>query len=196
MATKTFKTITELDAGLPDNTQGLIVAENIRNLLVSVVDGRGHLEATTNVTLPITDGVWTAVNPLLVGAVKSTTYWEIDGNNYFYPNQSNAVNTVVPAGHKRDGMFLGVLELEKTGGGADNYSVQYTLNGVGIGSPESVEFAEAGINTLTLIHPQLVDISLPTDLYGMQIQGVGTSDDLDLGYFSMQITDSILLDQP
>ena len=193
---QTFRSLTELEASFPDNTTGIISAESIRDLVISIVEGKGLLEATTNITLPITDGAWTLINPLLQGVVSTSTFWGIDGNNFLFPNQSNAANTIVPAGHKRLAQFLSILELEKTGGGADNYAVQFTLNGVGIGEPESVEFPEAGIQTVTLLHPSIVDISIPTDLYGVQIEGVGTAEDLTLGYFSMTVSDSILVSQP
>ncbi len=193
---QTFKTVTELGAGFPDNTTGLISAENVRDFLVSIVDGKGLLEVTDNVVLPVTSGVWTSINPLLTNAVHSETYWAFDGNNFVFANHSNVADTTVPPGHKRLAQLMSILELTKSSGGADNYSIQFTLNGLGIGQAESVEFSESGTNTVTLLHPSFVDISLPSDLYGIQIRGDGTSDDLTLGYFTMQITDSILINQP
>ena len=60
---------------------------------------------------------------------------------------------------------------------------------------ESVEFAAAGSNTVTLVDWSLATLDV-ADTYGVQIQGVGTTDNLDLRYFSLQISDSILLSEP
>jgi len=193
---QTLRYGTELIAALPDNVTGIISAETMRDWLVSTIEGKGLLEATDNVTIPIVADTWVAVNPLLINAVHTETYWAVDGNNFMFPNHSAALSTTVPAGYTKFGQLMSILELTKGGGGADEYEVQFTLNGVGIGEPESVEFAEAGTDTTTLLHPLLIDVSIPTDLYGVQIMGVGTGDDLTLGYFTQQVADSILLEAP
>jgi len=193
---QSFKNVTELLAGFPDNVTGLISAENVRDFLVSIVEGKGLLEATDNVTLPIVADTWISINPLLLNAAHTETFWAFDGNNYAFSNHSNFASTTVPPGHQRFGQFMSILELTKSAGGSDEYSVQFTKNGAGIGEPESVEFNEAGTDTTTVLHPLLVDISLSTDLYGVQIMGIGTGVDLELGYFTMQVSDSILLAAP
>jgi len=193
---QSFKDVTELLAGFPDNTSGLISAANIRDFVVSIVEGKGLLEATDNVTINIVADTWVSINPLLLNAAHTETFWAFDGNNYAFSNHSNFASTTVPSGHQRFGQFMSILELTKSAGGSDEYSVQFTKNGVGIGEPESVEFNEAGTDTTTVLHPLLVDISLPADLYGVQIMGIGTGVDLELGYFTMQVSDSILLAAP
>ena len=193
---QTLRYGTELIAALPDNVTGIISAETMRDWLVSTIEGKGLLEATDNVTIPIVADTWVAVNPLLINAVHTETYWGVDGNNFMFPNHSASLSTTVPAGYTKFGQLMSILELTKGGGGADEYEVQFTLNGVGIGEPESVEFAEAGTDTTTLLHPLLIDVSVPSDLYGVQIMGVGTGDDLTLGYFTQQVADSILLEAP
>ncbi len=193
---QTLRYGTELIAALPDNVTGIISAETMRDWLVSTIEGKGLLEATDNVTIPIVADTWVAVNPLLINAVHTETYWAVDGNNFMFPNHSAALTTTVPAGYTKFGQLMSILELTKGGGGADEYEVQFTLNGVGIGEPESVEFAEAGTDTTTLLHPLLIDVSVPSDTYGVQIMGVGTGDDLELGYFTQQVADSILLEAP
>jgi len=193
---QTLRYGTELIAALPDNVTGIISAETMRDWLVSTIEGKGLLEATDNVTIPIVAGTWVAVNPLLINAVHTETYWGVDGNNFMFPNHSASLSTTVPAGYTKFGQLMSILELTKAGGGADEYEVQFTLNGVGIGEPESVEFPEAGTDTTTLLHPLLIDVSVPSDTYGVQIMGVGTGDDLELGYFTQQVADSILLEAP
>jgi len=192
---QTLLYLDEVLAGFPDNISQLILPVNIRDQIVSTMRGVGFLEETTNVTVPITDGVWTAINPLLPAPVHTETLWTFDGNNAAVSNYAALTDTVVPAGYSKLGAFVSVLELTKSGGGSDNYQVSYTKNGVTFGEPESVEFPEAGVETLTLLHSFIADVSVP-DAYGVQIQGVGTSADLELGFFSMQVSDSILLTAP
>ena len=193
---QTLRYYDELIAGLPDNSAGLIAAVNIRDMLVSTIGGRGLIENTDNFTIPITSAVWTSINPLLPVPAHTETFWNFDGNNLAFSNYTASVDTIVPAGYTKFVQFMAVVELTKNSGGADVYEVQFSKNAVGIGEPESVEFTEAGVNTVTLLHPLLADVSVPTDVYGVQIQGVGTSDDLECGYFSMQISDSLLLQAP
>jgi len=193
---QTLRYVNELIASAPDNTSGIISAVALRDFMISYVDGKGLLEATTNVTITIVADTWVSINPVLVGAVHTETFWSVDGNNYMFPNYSAAVDTTVPAGYSKFGQMMSILELTKPGGGADSYQIQFTKNGVGIGEPESVDFPEAGTDTTTLLHPIIFDVSIPTDLYGVQIMGIGTGDDLTLGYFTMQVSDSILLEAP
>jgi len=193
---QTLRYVNELLASAPDNTSGLISAEALRDFMVSIVEGKGLLEATTNVTIPIVADTWVSINPLLVGVVHTETYWSVDGNNYMFPNHSGSVVTNVPAGYSKFGQMMSILELTKPSGGSDSYEVQFTLNGTGVGEPESIDFSAAGTDTTTVLHPLLIDVSVPTDLYGIQIRGVGTGADLTLGYFTMQVSDSILLEAP
>jgi len=193
---QTLRYVSQILSSLADNTQGLISAVAMRDWLASTIDGKGLLEATDNVNIPIVADTWVSINPLLVNAAHTETFWNVDGNNYLFPNYAAAGGTTVPAGYTKFGQFMSILELTKGGGGADAYQIQFTRNGVGIGEPESVDFPEAGTDTTTLLHPALVDVSVPTDLYGVQIMGIGTTDDLTLGYFTMQISDSILLEDP
>ena len=193
---QTLRYVNELLASAPDNSTGLISAEALRDFMISIVEGKGLLEATTNVTISIVADTWVSINPILVGAVHTETYWSVDGNNYMFPNHSASVGTIVPAGYSKFGQMMSILELTKPSGGSDSYEVQFTLNGTGIGEPESIDFPEAGTDTTTVLHPLLIDVSVPTDLYGIQIRGVGTGDDLTLGYFTMQVSDSILLEAP
>lgn len=192
---QTLKYLDQLLAGYPDNTAGLISAENIRDHLVSTIGGRGLIENTANFTIPITSGVWTSINQLLPSPIHSEVLWTFDGNNLLHSNYGIG-DTVVPVGYVKLGQFLSIIELTKPGGGSDNYALQFTKNNVGVGQPESVEFGAAGTQTITLLHPALVDLSVPSDTFGVQIQGTGTSADLECGYFTLQISDSLLLAAP
>ena len=88
-----------------------------------------------------------------------------------------------------------VLDLTKVSGGSDDYLFQITKDGVGIGLAEQVNFPAAGGQTVTLVDSSLTDLSV-VSTYGVQVQGVGTGDDLTLNYMSQSMQDSILLQQP
>ena len=146
MALQTLRYADQLLAGFPDNVTGLISAENVRDFLVSILPGRGLLEETDNIALAIVADTWLSINPLLTNPDHTEMYWNFDGNNFAYPNHSGHGMTV-PAGYSKSAQLLSILELSKSAGGSDDYEVQFTKNGVGIGQPESVEFPAAGVNT-------------------------------------------------
>jgi hypothetical protein len=184
-------------AGIPDNSQQLIVPENIRDFMVSQAQGKGFLEHTDNIALIITDGVWLQINPVLTNPSTAQILWSFDGNNLAFPSYSiDLTDTTVPPGYTKLASVVAVLELTKALGGADNYEVSFTKNGATFGQPESVEFSAAGTQTVTILHAFLTDVSITTDTFGVQIQGVGTSDNLTLGYFTQQMSDSMLLATP
>ena len=59
-------------AANPDNTQGLITPLDQRNNIAVGMKGYGELADVTPVTIPITDGVFIAINPLLTAPVAVT----------------------------------------------------------------------------------------------------------------------------
>ena len=193
---QTLLYLDEALAAIPDNVSQLIQPVNIRDFIVSQAQGKGFLENTDNVALPIVDGVWLQINPLLVTPTTANILWAFDGNNLAFAQYDQLTDTIVPQPYFKLGSVVSVLELTKSQGGSDNYLVSFTLNGATFGQPESVEFAAAGTQTLTLLHSFQADISIETDVYGVQIQGVGTNDDLVLGYFTMQVRDSVLIQDP
>jgi len=193
---QTLRYVNGLLANFPDNSSGLIKAEHVRDFVSSFVNGRGFIIDETAVTLPVEQLTWVSINPLLLSPEHTEqTLWTFDGNNYGVSNYSAMTDTVVPSPYNKLVSVVAVLDLTKNAGGADAYQLQFTKNGVGIGLAESVEFPAAGSATVTLVDWSLADISL-LDTYGVQIQGVDTTDDLVLNYFSMSIEDSILLEAP
>ena len=194
---QTLLYLDQVIAGFPDNASKLIEPVNVRDFAVSILVGVGFLEETENTAVPISDGVWTLINPLLPSPIVSEqTLWQFDANHLIHSQYSILVNTVVPSGYTKLCSLVAVLELSKSAAGADNYQVSYTKNGATFGEGESIEYDAAGTQTLTLLHSFQADISIETDVYGVQIQGVGTNDDLVLGYFTMQVRDSVLIQDP
>ena len=193
---QTLRYVNGLIANFPDNTSGLIKAEHIRDFCVSFVNGRGFLVDETNVTIPIQDGTWTQINPLLISPESTVnTLWVFDGNNFGVSNYNAFSDTIVPAGYTKLMSIIVVLDLDKAAGGADNYDVQVTKNNVGIGLAETIEYDASGSQTVTVLASIGADVSL-SDTYGVQIRGVGTDDDLTLRYLSYSLSDSILLAEP
>ena len=124
---QTLRYVNGLIANFPDNTSGLIKAEHIRDFCVSFVNGRGFLVDETNVTLPIQDGTWTQINPLLISPESTVnTLWVFDGNNFGVSNYGALADTIVPAGYTKLMSITVVLDLDKAAGGSDNYEVQVT----------------------------------------------------------------------
>lgn len=192
---ETLRYVTELLDSFPDNTQGLITATTQRDHVISTVVGSAFLEDTTGVNVPISDGVPTIVNPLLVAPTSTTGLWAFDGNNFAITNYQLVADLVIPAGYTKLASFVIVMSLTKSAGGADNYDVQFVKNGVPQGLVEAVQFTAAGTQVVTSILSDLADIS-GSDTWGIQIEGDGTTDDLTLNNFEMRVTDNVLLVGP
>jgi hypothetical protein len=192
---QTLRYLDELLANYPDNTAGLITPENVRDQLVSTVAGVGFLADTTEVTVPITDGVPTLINPLLTAPVTLPELWLFDGNNLGVSNYTALTGTVLPAGYTKILSIVAVTVLEKTAGGTDVYDLQFTRTGVPIGVAETVAYTAAGVQTITVVVRALADVSAP-DTYGLTVAGLGTNDDLQLHSFEMNLTDAIMLTDP
>lgn len=192
---QTLRYLDELLLNYPDNTAGLITPENIRDQVVSTVAGVGFLADTTQVLVPITDGVPTSINPLLLAPVTAEELWVFDGNNLGVSNYTALASTIVPAGYTKLLSIVAVAVLEKTAGGTDVYDLQFTRSGVPIGVAETVAWTAAGVETITVVIRTLADISA-AETYGLGVTGVGTSDDLQCHSFEMNLTDFILLTDP
>ena len=192
---QTLRYLDELLANYPDNTAGLITPENVRDQLVSTVAGVGFLADTTEITVPIVDGVPTLINPLLTAPITEPELWTFDGNNLAVSNYTALTDTVVPAGYTKVLSIVAVAVLEKTAGGADIYDLQFARNGSPIGVAETVSYTAAGSQTITVVNRSLVDVST-ADTYGLTVVGLGTNDDLQCHSFEMNLTDAILLTDP
>ena len=188
--------IDELLANLPDNTAGLIEPVDARNGIVSNIRGVGFIDSPTTITLPILNGAGTIINPLLLDAeATQQTLWAFDGNNLAISNYGALTEVTVPAGYTKLLQAVCVLSLEKLGGGADAYQFQFVRNGIGVGLAEDVPFSAAGAQVVTTLYTTLYDVST-LDTIGVQVIGVGTTTSLELHNFEMNVSDSILLQDP
>ena len=192
---QTLRYLDELLTNYPDNTAGLITPENVRDQLVSTVAGVGFIADTTQVSVPIIDGVPTALNPLLVAPITEPELWRFDANNLAVSNYSALTDTAVPAGYTKILSIVAVVVLQKVAGGSDVYDMQFTRSGAPIGVAETIVYAAAGTETITIVNRGLADIST-ADTYGLTVTGIGTNDNLELHSFEMNLTDAILLTDP
>ncbi len=194
--TQTLRYLDELIAASPDNTSGLILPVHRRDQIVSKAPGRGYVIDETEFTMPVTSGVFVAVNPLLPTPDVTVSLWAVDGNNFLLPNYSSLPATTVPAGYSKLATFEGSLSLTKSGGGTDNYTLTVTQNGSPVGLPEEVSFVGAGTQNVHIRHVVVTDISVETDTHGLSIRGDGTGTDLQVEYFTFTVEDAILLSAP
>ncbi len=189
---QTLRYRSELVAGAPDNTSGLIDAVQLRDMIVSMASGNGAVETTSDVTIPIAVGVPVAVNPLLVGVSVYGSLWGVDANSFLFSQYVTVLpDTTVPAGYIKFCRFQATLALTKQGGGTDNYLIQFTKNGVLVGVAHDVVFSGTDTDTVTITYFVNQEIRV-SDTFGVSITGVGTGDDLVLESFSMDVTDELL----
>ncbi len=189
---QTLRYRSELVAGAPDNTSGLIDAIQLRDMVVSMASGNGAVETTADVTIPIVSGTPVAVNPLLTGVSVFGSLWGADGNSFLFPNYSAVLtDTTIPAGYTKFCRFQAMLALTKQGGGTDTYSIQFTRNGVLVGDAHDVLFSGTDTDTITVPYFTNQDVGV-ADTFGVSVTGVGTGDDLVLESFSMDVADELL----
>ena len=186
----------EIQSAFGDNTQGLISPSDSRDAFDSMLSGHGFLSTNTETTIPILDGTWTQINPLLVDVTTAPEQlWSIDGNNLFVPVYSTQPQMTVPEGYQKLCSFVSVISLRKDLSGSDDYLAQWVEDGVGVGLAESISFSAAGEQVETMLYSSSVLIG-EAHTFGMQIMGVGTTDELHITYMSQQVTDSILISAP
>lgn len=191
--TTTLRYIDELLAAAPDNTTGLILAETLRDFIASFAPGAGGVVSTSPIIVPIVDGVWVDVSVRLVAAETYPGLWVVDGNNYLSADYSPLAS--VPAGYSKVAELMAIIGCDKTASGSDDYLFAFTKNGAAIPEFEPVTLT-ATPQIVTLINPVEADVSEPTDTYGVSVQGNGTSDNINITYFGMQVVDRVRLTAP
>ena len=175
-------------AQVPTNTQGLINAVAIQDIVVSQRSGGANLQDTTEFTIPIVDGVPVAINPLLPAPNKADGLWGIDSNNRMFPNYAaKMLGLVIPPGYTKFSQIFFTLAVNKAGSGEDDYVFQLDDNGVPVGG--TLSFA---LGTEPELISLLVNTSAALDsgvLFGLTVFGDGTGDDLVVTEFEMFIID-------
>jgi len=192
---QTLRYLDALLASAPDNVTGLITAEALLDRDVSNAQGAGFLADTTPVDLSINPDIPLSINPLLTAAEHVGAGWDTDGNNLQYPNYSLGTGTVVPAGYSKLCSFVGVLSLEKLAAGVDTYDINFTKDGIAFGVPESIIFDGSTSQVVTVLASAIVDIST-TPVFGIQITGIVTGDDIRVHSFQQTVNDKLLWVSP
>ncbi len=194
---QTLRYVNELIANFPDNSQGLIKPVHMRDFVASFVNGTGFLQTTDQITVPVTLGSDTAINPLLTGVTTVGGGWSFDGNNFAFPDWAATFpGTTIPVGYQKIANFQSVMTFEKTAGGSGLYALQWTRNGVPVGVSHALEFGGSGSQTVSVPLVVIQDISSTTVPFGVQITGVDTSTDLELHDMTLRVSDSILASSP
>ncbi len=182
----------EVLAGFPDNTAGLITPEDVRAFTVSSLVGQGFLETTTQITVPIISGTPVAVNPLLTGITTAGDLWLVDGNNNLTPDYATKLtDTIIPAGYNKLCRFVSIMSLQKVGGGTDTYEFTFTEDAVPVGTQQTVIYAGTNSLVVTSMVTRSVDISV-APVFGITIEGVGTGEDMNVLSFEMSVSDAML----
>ena len=127
---QTLRYFNDVLALLADNTGGNISAVDVRDSLASLFQGGGLVSSDTPIVLPMTNGAWTAINPLLVAPYLGAGLWRADDN--LTPDYAQLPDTVVPAGFQK-AAWLVQMHLVKATSGTDSYVASLTRNGVNMG---------------------------------------------------------------
>ena len=193
MAGETLLSIAQLIANTPDNTTGQIDALDLRNILVSLANGVGGLEAQDNFSVPIDAGVWVSLNDIAVNGagnadVVSNNGWKQDANGAWIPDYTGVNLT---PGVLRLVTIATSGDLDKQGGGSDTYEFQYFVGGIGVGRLGSTEYdgdaQTYGSKTETFVYEPALGLSID-----LRVRGVGTNDDLLFTSFRQEIVSAQL----
>ena len=178
----------ELVAGFPDNAQGLITAEAMRDTIVSQRSGGAQITDDTGFTAPITAGVPTQINPILPSPTISSGLWAADGNNRLFPNYAAVMSGLtIPAGYSKFAQVFFNMAVLKQGSGEDAYLFQLDNNGTPIGAGVTYTLSV----TATVVS-FLTSSAVTLDggaLLGLTVTGVGTGDDIDFTAFEQVVVD-------
>lgn len=175
-------------ASFPSNTQGLISAEDMQDVIVSQRSGGNEILGAETFVVPITDGAPTAVNPLIVNPQVSGGLWSADANNRQYPDYASAIpGLTIPTGYTKFAQIFFTLSCEKIGSGEDNYTFQVDNNG----TPQGIGLSY-GLGTVPSVISFLVNTSVTLDaapLLGLTVTGDGTADDITIYAFEQFVID-------
>lgn len=191
MAGETLLELADLLAAGGDNSQGLITPLDYRNMIVSEAYGVAFVVEEDPFTVPITDGVWTAMGPVLPSPdTANNIAFSVDGNN-------NIVNDYVSAGVTVNDPTFRLNRYEvtflvmKTGGGTGNYQMRWSQGGNPLGNPSATVTIGTTEEPYTFSRSLLMNVADQTPVV-VEIQGVGTNDDLDIQNYAVTVSGALL----
>ena len=185
MAGESLLTLAEVLASLPDNNSNLIQPLDHRNDVIALTNDLGFLEENDPFTIPILDGTFVSINPLLPTPIQVSNFWALDGTNAQFVDYGAI--TINP-GHQRLLNLVCSLFVQKVGGGTASYTFQFFV----AGAPVSREIDVADIGPFQQVafgEEILFDYSLGVAApVTVRVRGDGTTDGLEVEDFSMKLT--------
>ena len=182
-------------AAFPDNTSGLISAENMRDFVVSTRTSFINISDDTPFTASMSSGVPTLINPLLPSPTVNGVLWKADGNNRAYQDYVNVIpDLTIPAGYTKLITITFSLGVEKSGSLDRVYLFQADLDGTPVGN--------GVVHTIIsepLFFSTIVSMNMTYDVshyIGLSVTPQGHSDDLNFESFQQTITDYQLWSAP
>ena len=181
MAGETLRTIAEVLAAFPDNTQRLITPLDARDMIITEAINVGYLESdTTPFTIPIVAGTPVSVNASIPTPNFIGNFWRIDGNNAFVENYTTYTTPIiVNPGTVRICAFRASMQVQKIGTGSDVYEFQWFADGVPFGNPGQITVDDTDPFYIATSSDALVDVSL-SQAFDLRVTGIGTGDDLQV----------------
>ena len=186
MAGETLRTVQQMLAAFPDNTQGLISPLDARDMIVSEAVNIGFLDLDNgSYTLPIAvQNEWVSINANITPTAFAANFWKVDGNNAFTQSYTDQGITV-QGGTQRLTTFAMGAALSKVGGGTNLYEFALFTDGVQSSSAYN-HTATATTAYLTFQTTDLPDYSL-NEVYDMRVRCVDGTADLVFDEWRMRV---------
>lgn len=182
MAGETLLTLAEVLASLPDNNSNLIQPLDHRNEAIALTNDVGFVEEDDAFVIPIIDGTFVSINPLMPTPTTVGNFWITDGNNALIP--SFGTITINP-GHQRLLDLTCHIEAAKQGGASTSYTFQFFVGASPAGREINIDL-DPSTEALTLSEEVLYDYSV-ADPVTIRVRGDGTGDDLDVADMDMKV---------
>ena len=185
MAGETLRTVAQMLAAFPDNTQGLISPLDARDMIVSEAVNVGFLNLDNGPsTIPITvQNEWVSMNANISPTAFASNFWKVDGNNAFTQSYTDQGITVQSGTFRLTTFAVGGL-VSKVGGGTNLYEIALFTNGVQA-SPPFVFASTATPEYFRIQITELPDYSL-SEVYDMRVRCIDGTSDLVFDEWRMQ----------
>ena len=187
MAGETLRTVNQMLANWPDNTQGLISPLDGRDMIVSEAVGVGFLLLDNGpVTVPIpAQDVWVQINSLITPIQFAGNFWQLDGNQAFTESYTAQGITVPPGTERLTTFDVGML-VSKVGGGTNTYEFSLFADGVNTATTGYVDVFTADPEYVTITTSRLPDYSL-AETFDARVRCLDGTADLTLDEFRFAV---------
>ena len=178
----------ELVAGFPDNAQGLITAEAMRDTIVSQRSGGGLVFDHNAFDVPVVLGTPVNINPLLPSPTVGQGLWGTDANNRQFPNYAAAIpGLTIPVGYQKLVQVFFSIAAAKIGQGEEQYRFQLDNNGTPLGQGVvHTLYPEPSVISMLFNEVARLDAG---SLLGLTVTGVTSGDDIAISAFEQFVID-------